>query len=178
MSQGLRGGRINKLFAGLGALLCATVVGCTDVDKPKLGTNTKQPGPGLPGTARLPGQPGSGMGTNNQYGMNGSLQPTGGMGSSGRSPVGGYGATGGTNFGTGSNTNSFVPSVGPNNNYQPIGANPPAGAGLGAGSSGGAGAGYASSPPTLSDLGPPSYPGGSGAPISPPGGQAPLYPNR
>ena len=51
MSQGLRGGRMGKLFAGLGALLCASVVGCTDVDKPKFGTNTKQPGPGLPGTA-------------------------------------------------------------------------------------------------------------------------------
>ena len=42
---------MGKLFAGLGALLCASVVGCTDVDKPKFGTNTKQPGPGLPGTA-------------------------------------------------------------------------------------------------------------------------------
>ena len=64
--------------------------------------------------------------------MTGGLQQTGGMGSTGRGAVGGYGGSNGTNFGTGPNTNSFVPSVGPsNNNYQPIGAGQPAGAGLG-----------------------------------------------
>jgi len=174
MSQGLRGGRMGQLFAGLGALLCASVVGCTDVDKPKFGTNTKQPGPGLPGTARLSGQPGSGLSTNGQYGMSNGLQPTGGLGTSGRSTGGGYGA-GGTNFGTGTNTNSFVPSVGPNNNYQPLG-NPPAGSGLGASSSSG-GTSYGSEP-MLKDLGPPSYPGSNGMPVSPPSGSGPLYPNR
>jgi hypothetical protein len=178
MSQGLRGGRMGKLFAGLGALLCASVVGCTDVDKPKFGTNTKQPGPGLPGTARLSGQPGSGGLTNSPYGMNNSLQPTSGMGSTGRSAGGVYGA-GNTNFGTGANTNSIVPSVGPPNNYQPIGNGHLAGEGLGTGSSTGAGARY-QTPPSLSDVGqPPPYPGSNGAPVlPPPGGQGPLMPNR
>ena len=180
MSQGPRGGWVRRLFAGLGMMLVVTVMGCTDIDKPKMGTNTKQPGPGLPGTARLPGQPGVG-GVSGQSGLGGTMQPMGNTGTPvGRSGATGYSTGANTNFGTGTTGNSIVPSVGPYNNYQPTGTGPvsPAGSGLGAGSPAGAGTGYAT-PPGLSDLGPyaPAPPDGRGPVMPPAGGQTPTkYP--
>ena len=124
MSQGPRGGWARKLVVGVGAALCVTLVGCNEIDKPRLGSSTKQPGPGLPGTPTLSGQPGTGNVRTGQPGAG--IQPIGAAGT----PVGrGHGmgspAGGNTNFGTNPGGNAFVPAVGPSNpDYQPY-ANAP-----------------------------------------------------
>jgi hypothetical protein len=152
---------------GLGAALCVTVVGCNEIDKPKLGGTTKQPGPGLPGTPTLSGQPGSGNVRGGQPGMG--TQPLGGVGTPvGRSPAGSLPVGGNTNFaaGSGSGGNAFVPSVSPSN-LDPAPVSPAAGMGTGAatGSFGGAAAPSLDAP----GLTPPASPGAAGAAVLPPG---------
>src|SRR5262245_36046751 len=106
MAQGPRGGLVRAAFAGLGAVLCAGVLGCMNTDKAPVpnkygtsinGTNNKAVTPGLQGAKSLPGQPGSGgVGLNNQPGGG---NPAAGMGS-GLQPAGGFGS-GGMGSGTG-----------------------------------------------------------------------------
>ena len=119
MTQGTRGGWARRMIVGFGAALCVTVVGCNEIDKPKLGGTTKQPGPGLPGTPQLSGQPGTGNVRTGQPGAG--MQPMGVGTPVGRNPGMGSPAGGNTNFGAGSGGNSFTPAVGPaNNDYPPI----------------------------------------------------------
>jgi hypothetical protein len=171
MSQGTRGGWIWKLFVGVGVVVCVSLVGCNEVDKPKM--LTKQPGAGLPGTPRLPGQPGSGV-----SGGNVNTQPLGGIGA----PVGRTTNTmvpaGNSGFGAAGNGNTFVPAVGPNQNYQPIGAASvsPA-AGMGAGASSGS---FGGSPPPNLDapgLSAPAAPGAANVDVVPPS-SGPISPIR
>ena len=178
MSQG-RGGWVRTVIGGIAVVLCAGAIGCTDVDKPKdkLGLNSKQPGPGLPGTPRLQGTPGSGLGTAGQPGafnnMSNGVQP-GGVGTpAGRggsafgTPAGSnIGSGSGSNFGAGSPNGSMIPPVGPAGSG---GYAAPAG-GYGSGSANG-GYGGATSPPApnLTDVPvPPSPPGSGFGPVSPP----------
>ncbi len=177
MSQGPRRGWVRAVFTGIAAVLCAGAIGCTDLDKPKdtkLGANAKQPGPGLPGTARLPGAAGSGvgaagMGQPSQFqGIGNGAQPIGGVnraaGGSGFAAPGGTGA--GMQPGAGSNQYGTVPSAGP------IGAGVPtysAGPNAYAPPAGGAPA-YALQPLGDPGLAPPPAPGGVGGPVAPPVG--------
>ena len=181
MLHGHRGGWIRA--RGAWALLCVGVVGCMDLDKPKdtkiLG-NTKQPGAGLPGTPRLPGAAGTGVGAAGT-GQPGAFPAVGsggasmgGSGGVGRAPTGGYPTGGSTNFGTGSGNNNYVPAVGPNTNYQPVGSGPVSPAsGMGAGER------YGVQPLAVDPgLTPPAAPGASGGVVVPPGSSpvAPTYP--
>lgn len=174
MSQGLRRGWIRTTLAALGAVVVAGFVGCTDIDKPKdatrIGANGKA-GAYLPGTPRLPGSPGSGIGaapvgTNagNQFGS-----PAG----TGSPQAGGIGRTpSGTGFGNMTmpvGNSSVVPPVGPMSHS---GTGPsavsPAGANWNTPSNPAAGLGQGQS---LGDPGlyPPAAPGTSGGPVAPPG---------
>lgn len=168
MSQGPQGGWARKLVIGIGAALCVTVVGCNEIDKPRLGGAAKQPGPGLPGTPTLSGQPGTGNMRTGQPGTIG--QPMGATGA-GRSPAGAYSPTGNTNFGTGTSGTNFVPGVGPaNNDYQPISNTPVSPAtGMGAGAAGGS---FGGAPPSLAtpELYAPAAPDAKGGAVTPPGG--------
>jgi hypothetical protein len=166
MSQGPRGGWARKLIVGVGAALVVSVVGCNEIDKPRLGA-TKQPGPGLPGTPTLSGQPGSGNVRTGQPGA----RPIGSAGMPvGRDTTGGLPAGGNSTFGTSGNVG--VPSVNPTNpDYVPISSaplSPAAGMGAGApvGSFGGA------QPPSLDAPGltPPASPGAASGAVTPPGG--------
>ena len=163
MSQGPRGGWARKLAIGIGAALCVTVVGCNEIDKPRLGGAAKQPGPGLPGTPTLSGQPGTSNARTGQPGMG--AQPLGGAGTPvSRSPSGAYSPTGNTNFGASTGGTNFVPGVGPaNNDYQPISNTPisPA-SGMGAGAAGGS---FGGAPPSLAtpELYAPAAPDARGA---------------
>jgi len=154
------------------AALCVAIIGCNEIDKPKMGGTTKQPGPGLPGTPTLSGQSGTGAARTG-------LQPLGGAATPvGRGATGGLPAGGNTNFGM--NGNVGVPPVRPSSNdYPPINNAPisPA-AGMGSntpsGSSGGAAAPLLEAPPELT---PPASPGALGGVVTPPGGPvAPTYP--
>jgi hypothetical protein len=121
MPQGPRRGWVRAAFTGLGVVLCTGLVGCMNSDKdkfpPRIGTNTKQPGP-MPNAPRIPGQPGSGgvgLGPAGQPGTN-TFQPTGGFGANtGR--MGGVPNTGPTNpaggFGGSGAPAGVVPSMGP-----------------------------------------------------------------
>ena len=177
MSQGPRRGWVRAVFTGIAAVLCAGAIGCTDLDKPKdtkLGANAKQPGPGLPGTARLPGAAGAGvnatgLGQSNQFqGMGNVGQPTG------RAAGGsGFAAPGGTGTGmqpaSGSNPYSTIPSAGP------IGAGVPTystGPSAYAAPPAGGAPPYAVQPLGDPGLAPPTPPGGVGGPVAPPGGSA------
>jgi hypothetical protein len=107
-----------------------------DIDKPKDKIGTKQVGqPGLPNTTRLPGQPGSGLGTTGQpnpyanpYTATGTgLQPGGTNFGTGRSPGAGLGAGAPAYTNTPGSHNggsSIMPSVGP---YSPAGGTGAAG---------------------------------------------------
>jgi hypothetical protein len=175
MSQGTRGGLIRTLLAGLGVAVCVSLVGCTELDKPKDKVGAEQPGPGLPGTARLPGQPNSGVGTGqpNAFAGMGNQNSATGL-NAGRSPST-LQPAGATNFGT--NTNTFVPSVAPNDRYPPINPSsaPPSSGSFGPASS--AGAPYSVQPLGPPDvITPPAAPGASGGVVLPPSGpMAPPY---
>ena len=190
MSQGPRGGWVRAVFAGVGVMFCAGLVGCTGLDKPKdkQATNTKQPGAGLPGTPRLPGAPGTGVAgaAGTGAGMGG-LQPIGGtnyntVGTGGRTPGGtGFSTTGGPGMPAVSGTSYPTGPAGGSSVAPPVG---PAGAGAGAsGTWGGSAAGGASSGsgfsppnPQLTDFPvPPSAPdaGSRGGPVVPPGPVSP-----
>lgn len=180
MSQGPRGGWVRGLLAGLGGLLCVGLVGCTEIDKPKLGTNAKQPKAGLPGTPLLPGQPATGTAGTRQpvTGTGMGFQPQTGT-PAGRTTGTGMPA-GSSTFGTGAGGSSIVPPVTPpNNTFQPAGAAAPMSPaqGMGSGNPGGLPAGYATQP-ALADPGlyPPAAPDNLGGPVSPPGG--PVAPAR
>jgi hypothetical protein len=156
MLQGTRGGW--NLLMGVGVVVCVSLVGCNEVDKPKM--LTKQPGAGLPGTPRLPGQPGTGV-----SGGNVNTQPLGALGTpAGRTPNTMVPA-GNTGFGSAVSGNNFVPAVNPNPNYPPIGSpiSPAAGMGAGApsGSFGGAPAPNLDAP----GLAPPASPGAAGVDV-------------
>lgn len=194
MPQGRRGGWARIVFAGVGALACAGFVGCLNNDKSKdsirPANNTKQPGPGLPGTPMLPGMPGTGIGTpktgqlpTNQFGTSGTGTVSGvGTGTTGFQQPGGFAAPAGnrtgvspavnTGFGSGAPGGSLAPSVQPSVGYQPA---PSSGAGgtpapnWGSGTT--TGTGTVADPyrrpdpgvPPLTDLYPPAPPGGSGS---------------
>jgi hypothetical protein len=109
------------VFTGLGVLVCTGLVGCWSADKdkdpypPKYGTNNKQVGPGLQGTTRLPGQPGSGgVGLGGQ--PNNTFQPAGFNTTGGRSMGmnGGAAGFGSANpgVGMGSGAGGLVPAMG------------------------------------------------------------------
>ena len=154
MSHGTRGGLVHTLFAGLGMVVCVSVIGCTDIDKPKDKVGTKQPGPGLPGLPRLQGQPGSGLGATGTgqpgalSGGNGLATPMGVTGSPvGRSPSSGSAVGGSTNFGTGTGNNQYIPPVGPNPNYPPVSAGSVSPSSGSFGPAAGAGAGYTNTQP-------------------------------
>jgi hypothetical protein len=168
MSQGSRRGWARGLVVGIGAALAVTIVGCNEIDKPRLGGAAKQPGPGLPGTPTLSGQSGMGNLRSGQPGLNTPSMGTAGT-PAGRSPAGAYSQTGNTNFGAGGN--HFVPSVSPTNpDYQPLSNTPisPA-SGMGAGSAGGS---FGGAPPSLAtpELYAPAAPDAKGGAVTPPGG--------
>jgi hypothetical protein len=179
MSQGTRGGWARRMVAVLGAALCLTVIGCTEIDKPRFGKSTKQPGPGLPGTPTLTGQPGSGNVRTGQPGTG--TQPMGATGTPvGRTPGGAYPTGGNTGFGSGASGNTFVPNVGPaNNDYTPISSAAPISpaTGMGAGAPSGSFGGAAAPPLDAPGLTPPAAPGAVGG-VTPPGSApiAPTYP--
>jgi hypothetical protein len=177
MSQGKRGGRARKLIVAVGAALCVTIIGCNEIDKPKLGS-TKQPGPGLPGTPTLSGQPGTGAVRTGQPATG--LQPLGGTASPvGRNTTGGYPASGNTTFGSGSGGNSMVPSVSPSNNDFRPNSNAPISPAAGMGAAAPSGSFGGASAPLLDTPGltPPASPGAVNGVVTPPGGPvAPTYP--
>lgn len=199
MTQGPRGGWVRVVFAGVGAVFCFGVIGCLGTDKPKdmskLPTNTKQPGPGLPGTPMLPGSQGMGAGNTKfgqqplnqyQYGPSqtgtssglgsGSIQPTSGFGS--LPPTGQYNRQPTNAAGTGLGAGGIAPSVAPvGSSYQQ---------GMGSGGSPspnwGSPTGGAAADPyrrsdtpqvPLTDIYPPAPPGGGAGGIAPAGPIAP-----
>jgi hypothetical protein len=181
MSQGKRGGWVRKFFAGLGVVVCVSVLGCNDLDKPKQVTGTKQPGTGLPGLPSLPGQRGSGVPAPGQSGATGGVQPMGSFGAAAsRAPASGSSPTGNSSFGTGANGNQLIPPVTPNTNYPSVGNGPVSPAtGLGAASSNGVGT--SALQPALADPGlyPPASPDSRGGPVTPPVPPvAPSYPHN
>ena len=177
MSQGTRGGWARKVVVGLGAAMCLTLIGCTEIDKPKFGKSTKQPGPGLPGTPTLLGQPSSG---NVRTGLPGTgVQPgTSGMPVS-RTPAGAHPTGGNAALGTGVSGTSYVPNVGPTNtDYVPISnSNTPLSpaAGMGAGTPSGSFGGAAVPSLDAPELTPPAAPGAAAGIVTPPG-NAPIAP--
>jgi hypothetical protein len=179
MSQETRGGWARKVVAALGAALCLTVIGCTEIDKPRFGKSTKQPGPGLPGTPTLSGQPSSGNVRPGQPATG--AQPMGATGTPvGRAPAGAYSTGGNSGFGSGASGASYVPNVGPSNNdYAPISNAPisPA-AGMGAGTPSGSFGGAAVPSLDAPELTPPAAPGAAAGVVTPPGNApiAPTYP--
>jgi hypothetical protein len=179
MSQGTRGGWARKVIVGLGATMCLTLIGCTEIDKPRFGKSTKQPGPGLPGTPTL--QPGTGNVRSGQPTVG--AQPMGATGTpAGRNPAGAYPTGGNSGFGTGGSGNSYVPNVGPSNNdYTPISnSNTPLSpaAGMGAGAPSGSFGGAAVPSLDAPELTPPAAPGAAAGVVTPPGNApiAPTYP--
>ncbi len=83
MAQGTRGRWVRVATTGLGVLLCTTLIGCMNTDKNKKDKlATKQVTPGLPNTPMLGanGQPIAKNGApNNQFGIGGVIQQTGGV---------------------------------------------------------------------------------------------------
>ena len=182
MPQGPRRGWVRAAFTGLGVVLCTGLVGCMNGDKdkfpPKIGTNTKQPGPGCR-ISVIPGQPEPAVLSSDGATGTNTFQPTGGLGANtGRmgtvpnnsltNPAGGFGAGG---------AGGVVPSAGPST-FQPTSTNN-FGGGLSRPDAGamnpGAGNGFAPNTPVgnMTDLGPipPGRPDagfGSGDPIAPP----------
>ena len=173
MSQGTRGGWAHRIAISLGAALCVTVVGCTELDKPRFGKSTKQPGPGLPGTPTLQGQPGTGNVRTGQPNLG--TQPMGAAGTPvSRSPATAYPTGGNSGFGAAANSNTLLPNVGPaNNDYTPIA---PA-AGMGNGAPSGSFGGAAAPPLDAPGLTPPAAPGAVGGVAPPPGG-GPIAPSH
>jgi hypothetical protein len=162
-------------MAALSTTLGVAFIGCTEIDKPKdwkLGNNTKQPGPGLPGTPRLQGQPNSGV---NQPGGN-AVQPASAFGSTfNRNPSGTNLGAGNSVGGSSIGSNPYVPPVGPQgsantNNYNYSSST--------RGTSSSVPGGPSS--PQYGDLSivPPPPPGSSGSTVSPPGPMYPAQPNN